>query len=189
MTGPRFRLILREVKPRRLVYAVSPGFRLLFLGIALLILLALLSGSSPSLLEPSNTFALILFLVCILASLYRERWIFDTELDLLEQQTGFLPLYQRKTHRLSGIDRVVLDSHWVGGRAPRDRGRLFNRGFVVLALSDREGNVQRLEIGRHLQAGGMRRTGEKIAAFCGVPFVESKAAGGADGKADRGEQV
>jgi hypothetical protein len=161
---------------------VSSGFRLIFSGIGIIILFALLSTSSLPLFHRTNTFPLLLCLICILASLYLERWIFDRSLDLFERHVGLVFLFRRRQQPLSDLRRVLLSRYQRGymrqetdtgalGRSFKRR-RALSRAFVTLGVEDTKAKMHRLDIARAVHLGEIRKTARGIADFCGIPLED-----------------
>ena len=126
----RIRLILKRVGENRMVYTVSGGFRLVFAGIAAILLGALtITPSEHPLLHASNTLPLILFGICLLACLYEERWVFDREGNLFERRVGLVFLSRKRSEALADLRCVQLNLYRMGvsRSSPEDGGLMKKR--------------------------------------------------------------
>jgi hypothetical protein len=173
MFSLRIRLVLRSQGSGRLLLVISAGFRLVFLGIAAIILTALLLASSVPLFDRANTFPLFLWGICILASLYLERWIFDRRLNLFEQDVGLLFFYKRRRQNLDGLRRVLLNQYQRGYVKQPKRRRLLSRVFVTLGVEDEEGRIHKLDVASAVHLAEMRKNAERIARFCGIALEDT----------------
>ena len=178
----RIRLVLKAQGEERIVLVISTGFRLIFLSIAAIIFAALIMTSSPSLFHHANIFPLFLCGICLLASLYLERWIFDRRLNLFERNVGLMFLFKRRPQSLDGLRRVLLSQYQRGyvrsenvreppGSGSRKR-RMFSRVFVTLGVEDEQARIYRLDIASAVHLGEMRKNARGIADFCRIPLED-----------------
>ena len=181
----RMRLVLRAQGNERIVLVISTGFRLIFLGIAAIIFAALIMTSSTPLFHPTNIFPMFLCGICLLASLYLERWIFDRRLNLFERNVGLLFLFKRSRQSLDELRRVLLSQYQRGyarsanvreppgsARQPRKR-RGFSRVFVTLGVEDEQARIHKLDIANAVHIGEIRKNARGIADFCRIPLADN----------------
>ena len=169
-----FNLVLRKTEKRRLVYSTSNGFRFVFLGIALLIFLTVLSASGGMPFQRANIFALTLCIVCVGAALFLERWIFDMQSNLFEKNSGLIFFYFRKKKSLDSLKKVVLGDSLSSIRSTGRRLNPIDRRNVVLYLQDRDDKVYKLDIVKGPGMGELRKTAVKLSDFCsGTSFISS----------------
>jgi hypothetical protein len=176
----RIRLVLKAESEERISLVISSGFRLIFISIGVVILAALLMISALPFFHRSNLVPLLFCFVCLLASLYLERWIFDRRLNIFERQIGLVFLFKRRRQALDSLRRVLLSQYQRGyikpergaagtGKAPRRRGA-FSRMFVTLGVEDEQAIIHRLDIARVVHLGEIRKNARGIAGFCGIPL-------------------
>ena len=168
-----FNLVLRNKGKHRVVYSTSNGFRIIFLGIALLIFLIALTASDGFLFKRANTFALALCGICLLSSLFLEQWVFDKESNLFEKDVGLIFFYWKKMRPMDTLQRVVLDEFWRSGNVKTRTASPISRRTVALYLQDRDGRVYKLDIVRGFGAEELRRTAKKLSDFCGIPLEDN----------------
>jgi hypothetical protein len=171
------RLVLRLQGSDRLLLVISTSYRLIFLGIAAVILSALVLTSPTPLFDKRNLVPLLTCLLCVLASLYLERWVFDRRLNSFERHAGLLFLFKKESQNLGELRRVVLNQHQRGYGSPpnereiKGRGR-FSRVFVTLGVEDAAGEVHKLDIARAVHVGEIRKNAVGIAGFCRIPLED-----------------
>lgn len=167
-----FSPVLREKGDSRMVYSTSLGFRIVFLVALLIILLSIASVPEGSFLSRLNPVSLTLIGICLFAVLYLERWIFDKKANLFEKNVGILLLYWRKRRPLDALRKVVFHE---AGPKPVDGARLLirtPRRIAVLSVVDRDDRKYRLDTARGGSVREMRRSAERLSAFCSIPLEE-----------------
>ena len=178
----RIRLVLKAQGEERIVLVISTGFRLIFLGIAIIILAALTMTSSPPFFNSANIFPLALCGICLLASLYLERWVFDRRLNLFERNVGLMFLFKRRQQSLDELRRVLLSQYQRGyvrsanvreplGSGSRKR-RMFSRVYVTLGVEDEQARIHKLDIASAVHIEDIRKNARGIADFCGIPLED-----------------
>ena len=178
----RIRLVLKAQSKERIALVISSGFRLIFVSIGIVIIAALIMTSTLPFFHRSNVVPLLFCFVCILASLYLERWIFDRRLNIFERQTGLVFLFKRQRQALDSLRRVLLSQYQRGyigserglagtGKEPKRRGA-FSRMFVTLSVEDDQAIIHRLDIARAVHLGEIRKNARGIADFCGIPLED-----------------
>ncbi len=168
-----FGMVLKDMGKRRLVYSTSTLFRVVFLGIALFIFLTVLIFSEGSIFRSTHIVALTLCGICLLASLFLERWVFDMSASLFEQHVGLIWLYRRRSRPIDTLRKIVLDEYSRGVQAKSRMGSMISRRTVVLYLQDRDDRVYKLNIAKDSGAAEIRRTAVKLSDFCGIPFEDN----------------
>ena len=168
-----FSPVLRTEGKYRMVYSTPKGFRFLFLGIALLIFVTLIVVSEGFLIRRANIVALVLCIVCLLSSLFLERWIFDKDSNIFEKNVGLVFLYTRKRRPMDTLQRVVLGEAWKNIKVNRRWENTISRRRVVLYIQDRDGKVYELDIVKGIGSGEIRQMAEKLSIFCGIPLVDN----------------
>jgi hypothetical protein len=166
----------------RLILSPSVAFRLLFSALFSLSLFALFSGvlfnGESTLFVRRNIVPLLLTAVTGLAFLYDERWMFDARAGTMEARFGLLVIFRRRTTPLSGIAEIRLVSFTKGKLSSAVHGegwfeRRFMPGMARLVAVDAEGGMNVIDTAKAARIEGLGRTGRKIAAYCGLPFIES----------------
>ena len=172
-----FSLVLKDNGKHKMIYATSNGFRMIFLGIALLIFVILLTASEGSVFKRANIVALSFCAICLISSLFLERWIFDKESNLFEKDVGLIFLYRKKRRSLDSLRRIVLDD-FLGSvnanRSNRRRGSLISRRNIALYVQDRDGRTYILDIARGVGSGELRKTAQKLSEFCEIPLEDNR---------------
>ena len=168
-----FSLVLTDRGKHGMVYSTSVGFRIVFLGIGLLILLPLLAFSDGSIFKSANIFALSLCAICLLSSLFLERWVFDKESNLFEKHVGLILFYWKKSRPMDTLQRAVLDEFRKSDNVKPGRQTLIAHRTVVLYLQDRDGGVYKLDIVRGLGLEKLRKKAERLSGFCGIPLEDN----------------
>ncbi len=156
-----------------MVYSTSIGFRITFLGVLLIILLSIASVPEGSFVSRLNAVSVTLIGLCLFASLYLERWVFDRKANLFEKNVGILPLYWRRKTPLDALQKVVF--HEAGPKTD-DRPRLLGRvpgRIAVLFVVDRDARSYRLDTARGGAVREMRRSAERLSAFCSIPLEDN----------------
>ena len=172
-----FRLALSRLSGGRLSLAVPLAFRLLLLAFGLMLAFALLAitpGGLRGVLIPTNGIPLAICLLSLIGASYRESWIFDREQDDLTSLTGILMIRRRRRWTLSQLARVEV-GQFIRGRpyARSDlKPGLFVRPMLTLSLHTKEGSVLRLELYGFSQRFRVRQYAQRIAAYCGISFLD-----------------
>ena len=102
---------LRRLPDGRLSLAIPPWFRLLLLGIGVILLFALLATSPDGIggiFERANIVPLVLCAVSFLGAAYREQWLFDRNTDRVTHAAGIFSLATRRTLSLSEMENVEV---------------------------------------------------------------------------------
>jgi hypothetical protein len=168
-----FGLTLKNSGKNKMVYSTSLGFRIVFIGIALLISLTFINVSNGLSFQHTSAFALVLFFACLVAALFLERWVFDKDSNLLEKHVGLVFLFGTKKADLQSLTTVVLDRFWKNSEAKTKAGRMLSRRPVALYLKDREGEVYKLDITRGFGIEELRRTAQRLSEFCDIPLEDN----------------
>ena len=170
----RIRLALKTVGEDRLEYGIAPGFRILFFLISGVIIFSLFYTQTEGLFRPPNLIPIVLTLLCLIAALYNERWIFDRTGNTVVQQTGLIMIYRSKRLKLEALRAIELSGFRMGEVAKSGKGGLFNRTLVTLALHDTDGKIHKLDIVKAVHLKEIRLAAQQLADFCGIP-LEDKA--------------
>jgi len=173
------RLRLRE--GRRLTLGVAPLSRAVFallFGLSLYILLfGVLFEGEASVLRPDNALSWILVVVTAAGLLYEERWTFDGELRTAEGRFGLLFLARKSRLPFSELKEVRIERYRKGSGQEPATGATARSGpwrtIVRLALVAEDGRIIVLDTAGGLRAEELRRTAERIARTCGLPFRAS----------------
>ena len=156
-----------------MVYSTSMSFRIAFLGVLLIILLSIASVPEGSFVSRLNAVSVTLIGLCLFASLYLERWVFDKKANLFEKNVGILPLYWRRKTPLDALQKVVFrEAGPKPASAPRPLG--WSPGKIaVLTVVDRNDKRYRLDTARGGSVREMRRSAERLSAFCSIPLEDN----------------
>jgi hypothetical protein len=163
---------LREHGKDRMVYSTSVGFRVVFLGTALVILLSIASASEGPFLARFGPASLIVAGICLFAALYLQRWTFDKKANQFERHVGIIFFYERKKVPLGALAKVILREPGGEYRARRALLRWTSRRIVMLSVEDRDSRVYRLDIARGGSVHAVRRSAQRLSAFCGIPLED-----------------
>lgn len=164
--------VLRQRGTDRMVYATSAPFRIVFAVIALAIILSVAVAAEGPLLDRFSAFSLVLVGLCAFAALYEQRWTFDKAANRFEKRVGLLFLYARKQRPLGALRKIVLHGY---GAAPRGGPLAWvwaSRRTVAMSLVDEDGSSYLLEMSRGGSARQLKRTAERLSAFCGIPLED-----------------
>lgn len=169
------RLNLQELGDRRLVLRIPLGFKLLLLGIAVIIFSSIAFTSAGSrIFDRSNTLPLLLCAFSLLAAAYQEQWIFDRENDLLRSRFGVFPLFRTKRIKISELEAVSLNRFVRGNLPPTSGGkrRMLQRDLLSLTLIRRDGRILRMETYRTFEQEKIKQMAGRIADYCGIPLTD-----------------
>jgi hypothetical protein len=148
---------------------------MVFLATALFIILCIASVPGGSFFSRLSALTIILICLCLLAALYLERWTFDKEANLLEKNIGILFAYARKKMSLDALQKVVLHETASGHAERPGLLRLSARRTAVLLIVDRDEKVYRLDIASGGSVREMRRSAQRLSAFCAIPLEDDGA--------------
>jgi hypothetical protein len=179
-----FRLQLKQLNDGRLMLTIPIGYKILLLGIGVLILVSLIvtrSEGGGSIFIPENTIPLIICLISLLGAAYHECWIFDKENGQFVHQNGLVALHSNKIHRVEDLDHVEVSQfiRGKGGSTVQVRRSIAFRPIITLSLHTRDGRSLRLENYRFSHRKKVETTALSIAEYCGCPF-ENRIAGSDD---------
>jgi hypothetical protein len=172
-----FRLSLRRLADGRLCLAIPLWFKVLLLGIGLILLFALAATSQNGvggILDRANTIPLLLCCLSFLGAAYREQWLFDKNGDRVTYDAGILALGVRRALILSELESVEI-GQFIRGRphAPIDtRPSLFSRPVVTLSLQGKDGQEHRLEFYSFSQKSKVQEYALAISSYCGIGLVD-----------------
>jgi hypothetical protein len=150
-------LTLKRPQPDRMEYSVALGFRLVFMLIAGLLLVAL-STAEGAVFRSSNWLAFLLLAISVLAAVYREQWVFDVGSGVIEYRIGLLFLSRLKVRPLEQIAHLRLSRTRLAGR----------RNITALELVDSEGQPTRLDMVREGGSQKLTETANLLGDFCGL---------------------
>lgn len=168
MFGP----VLRQQGTDRMVYTTPVWLRVIFAAIALAIILSIATIAEGPFFARFTAFSLVLIGLCLFATLYLQRWTFDRTGNRFEKHVGLLFVFSRRQRPLGALRKVVL--HGYGAR-PQGGSRSWAwapRRTVVLSLVDEDGISYLLDIARGGSVRPMRRTAERLSAFCAIPLED-----------------
>ena len=172
-----FRLSLRRLADGRLSLAIPPWFRLLLVGIGVILLFALLATSPDGIggiFDRANIVPLVLCAVSLLGAAYREQWLFDRSRDLLTHTAGIFSLGTRSTMSLSQLQEVEV-GQFIRGRlhAPADtKPGLLSRPVLTLSLYGKDGEEHRLEFYSFSQRAKVLEYALAISSYCGIGMID-----------------
>ncbi len=169
------RLNLQELSDRRIVLRIPVGFKLLLLGIAVIIFSSIIFTSAGGrMFDRANTLPLLLCAFSLLAAAYQEQWIFDRDNDLLKSQFGIFPLFRTKRIKISELEVVSLNRFVRGNLPPTSGGkrRMLQRDLLSLTLVRRDGQIIRIETYRAFEQEKIKQMAGRIADYCGIPLAD-----------------
>ena len=183
------RLALTTRGEDQLVLRVPTRFRIVMIIITVVILggtIAVTPGGPKNVFEEANLLPLLLLSLSLLSALYRDRWLFDKERDLLERQFGLLFLYKRNRMRVSDLQRVEVTEYvrgsWpgsapvAGGENLKGRGQE-KRSFVMLTLVTKDGREFKLENYSGPKAGIVINMGRQLSDYLQIAFISKTSRG------------
>jgi len=178
----QFSLNLKQISKDTLRLAMPIGFRIILLVIAGVFTAAMIAFGSVS------WFTLVIIILCLIASIYQDTWIFDRETGTAEHRLGLFLLCTRKTIPLTDIRNVEFNRFARGSldylnnpeTPPRDdkTTRILKRGGILkrpaqhiieIRLLLRGGGKENLETAKGRHYDYFIDKAEKIAAFIDVP--------------------
>ena len=168
---------LKEKDPDKLVYSTPIAFRIVFLAIAAIIIFGVSTASDGPFFARFNGLSLIIILVCLLAALYLERWIFDKKTNQFERNLGIYFFYARKKIPLDKLEKVILRELGVkrnNSNTSKNAGmglltRVVRR-TAMLSIEDKDGDIYKLDIVKGGSVQVARRSAEILSAFCEIPL-------------------
>ncbi|UCF98145.1 MAG: hypothetical protein JSV89_01090 [Spirochaetaceae bacterium] len=172
-----FRLSLRRLPDGRLSLAIPRWFKLLLLGIGLILLYALVTTSQNGvrgILDRANLIPLVLCVLSFLGAAYREQWLFDKNADRVTYDAGIFSLGTRRNLYLSDLENVEVDQ-FIRGRphAPVDtKPSLLSRPVLTLSLYGKDGEKHRLEFYSFSQRSKVREYALAISSYCGIGLID-----------------
>ena len=188
------RLSLKTKGKDRLELCLSSGSRLILTFFFALSCFIFLASSLSTGTATSNIIPFLLFIVTGLGALYEETWIYDKNRNLFENRFGLLLLHRKWSLPLDDLAGVEIEAFTKGhledlqkrpdpadGSMDSDRplhsllrpspGPIAYR-IIRLTIVDKQGKVHVLDSTKAYRIEEFRRTGRRIAEFCGVPFGE-----------------
>jgi hypothetical protein len=170
MFGP----VLNTEGEERMVYATSNGFRIIFFGSAVLLFAIIVGEVDGAVFVRDNFLALSLCLICLIASMYLERWIFDKETNLFERHVGFIFFYSRKQNPLNSLKRISLDEFPRGISQTRGKrgGLLVGRKAASLAIETEDNAIHKLDMAKGSGIKELRKTAQTLSDFCAIPLED-----------------
>lgn len=172
-----FRLSLHRLPDGRLSLAVPVWFRLLLMGIGVILLFALLITSPDGfggIFDRANILPLVLCALSFLGAGYREQWLFDRSTDRVTHSAGIFSLGTRRTLSLSRLQNVEV-GRFIRGRphAPADTESGFlSRPVLTLSLHGNDGEEHRLEFYSFSQRTRVREYALAISSYCGIGMID-----------------
>ena len=175
-----FRLQLKRLPDGRLKFTIPVGYKILLLGIGLLILISVIvtrKEGGGSIFIRENTIPLIICLLSLMGAAYHECWIFDKGKGQIIHQNGLIVFHSNKIYGIGDFDRIEVSRRIAGassggGRTERLVGGRFGLNLI---LQGRDGRGYRLEAYRTSQRKKVGSTGREIAEYCGLGFVDHSA--------------
>jgi hypothetical protein len=162
MTGVTYRFNRRD----GIVELAFPlAIRLVLGGIAALVVAMMAAGRA------FLPFPIALAAICTLASLYDERWIFDTGARLAHRRRGLLFLAKTESIRFSDIEELYVSRFVKGSPAhfPREKVGEFRRHQVTLYLWLESGERRTIETRPSDHALDLVETAREIGRVTGLP--------------------
>ncbi len=115
---------------------------------------------------------LILFVICVVAVLYREDWVFDNGDRSVRHRFGLLFSYKTSEYRYDEIDYLELTG-FIKGRSSsglRTNTRWFERGYITLSLCTVDGRRRSIEMVNARALESFRETAGRLAEHSGLPL-------------------
>ena len=168
MFGP----VLNAEGEERMVYATSNGFRIVFFGSAALLFAILMGEVDGPIFIRENFLALALCAICLVSSMYLERWVFDKENNLFERHVGLIFLYSRKQKPLDSLTRISIDEFPPGINQTRGKrsGFLLGRKAASLAIEAEDNAIHKLDMAKGSGIKELRKTAVALSEFCDIPL-------------------
>ena len=170
MFGP----VLNAEGEEKMVYATSNGFRIVFFGSAVLLFAILMGEVDGPIFVSDNFLALGLCAICLVSSMYLERWVFDKETNLFERHVGVIFLYSKKKKPLDSLKRISIDEFPRGISQTQGKrgGILLGRKAASLAI-EAEGNAfHKLDMAKGSGIKELRKTAQALSEFCDIPLED-----------------
>lgn len=164
MTGVTYRL-RRRGRVIELRFPIS--IRLVLGGIAGLVLAAMIAGNA------FLPFPIVLTSICVLASVYDERWIFDADTRTVTRRRGLLAFARSESIRFADIEELYV-SHFVKGSPshfPKGKVGDFRRHQVTLYLWMKSGERRTIETRPSDHALDLVETAREIGRLTGLPVT------------------
>lgn len=164
----QYTLVMGHTGP---VYRINRLFSLLCLFFSLFLLWGISYSLREGVLLSSMIHIVILLLISLAGSLYRDSWIFDNEEQTITSRWGFGPFVKRTSYHFDEIERLELTHFVKGGSASGTLLLKRRRGGAMVVLSIRlvEGGERSIQImGERRSAGRVEQAARKIGAATGL---------------------
>lgn len=173
------RLILKKIPGDRLCLCFPIGFKLTFIGIGIFILVSAIvttPGGITHIFIRMNIIPLVLSVILFLAACFHDRWIFDKQKDMLENQFGFTIFRIKRVLKISELAKVQL-IQFVRGELPihKESGKkksIWRRPLISLSIVHLDGTIHRLEIYKAFHRKKVKHTAQCIAEYCSLPLSD-----------------
>lgn len=166
---------LKERGSDKLVYETPILFRIVFAAIAIVIFVSVVSASEGPFFTRFNGISVSIILICLAASLYLERWVFDRQTNTFERNVGLYFWHSSKRTGLDNLEKVILKEIGMKRKAadnPKSIGLLSRvaRRTAMLCIEEKSGEVYKLDIVKGGSVNGARVNAQKLSAFCEIPL-------------------
>lgn len=167
----------------RIVIDIPLRSRLVPATFAVLFLVAIVSSTfySVPLFAVRHIVPFVIALLCGIAAVYKERWIFDGRLNTVTRQVGLVFLYGERVIAFSRIARLAMKGLLVmvpvhpSTAVGRDDTEIVAswRSFVSLQIDMSQGGDHRLDQARGRRAAQLEKLGRLIAERSGLELANS----------------
>lgn len=162
--------ILKE-RNGSMTYTTPVSFRVMFAVVTMVVFLTVALVPDRPFLSRFGVVPLVLIGLCVLGTLYLDRWTFDKTTNLFRQDVGLLVLHASRRRPLDTLSKVVLIER---GAAATDRRTVGlsarSRGTALLTVVDRDGRTFRLGMARGGGTRVLQVYAERLAGFCAIPL-------------------
>ncbi len=164
----QYTLVMRQAGP---VYRLSRLFSAFCLCFSLFLLWGLAFSLKEGVPLSSMIHIVLLLLLSLAGSIYRDSWVFDTGEGTIVSWWGFGPFVKRASFRFDEVERLEL-THFIKGASSIDsplRGRRWGRAMVVFSIQLIEGGERSIQIiGERRSAGRVEEAARRIGAATGL---------------------
>ena len=172
------RLDLKHYDENRLALRIPLRVRIVPGAVAGWLLYAMLSDGLAGILARGNIVPLLLFLACLLGTLYEDCWFFNRSQKQVMHKTGLLFAAAKTVLPFSELQRIVLagtlqERKGKGSQPAESEGvRASVASYVTLALETTTGRRYRVEHYRGPRAGTLIRLGAEIGRLSDLPVAD-----------------
>jgi hypothetical protein len=166
-----FRLRLKKLSDGRLMFSIPVRYKILLLGIGLLILVSLIvtrAEGGGSIFIRQNAIPLIICFLSLMGAAYHECWIFDKNQGQIIHQNGLIVFHSNHSYRIEDFKQIEVSRMGMAGRNETSNltAKMPVRRIWALSIIEKTGKVRTIEIYRRLQLSRAERDASTLSDYC-----------------------